>query len=145
MHYVTVPDPVKIVNLENDRPTYRILEPDEREKATKIEVIDGVKVYLVEDEPWTLYRFLTRFVFQSKLLGKSEEAARHVRNLRLGFRRAKPGDVVAIDSATVEAVRVFIKGTEDISPNLGVQLLEFMDAFKNATETKPEPVLTSIH
>lgn len=143
MHHVFVPSPVVLCNLETGVPFLRHLEDHEKERATITKTdAQGNKVYLAEDEPWSLWRFLARYILVNPKLGKGDTGAKRGKRIKRAFKNAAPGTWVEIDSEIVDAVRDVMKDpggdTGGWPPNVVCQLTDFMEAFREATEKPPE-------
>lgn len=142
MHHVFVPKPVVLCNLETGVPFLRHLEDHEKDRATITRTDpQGNKVYLAEDEPWSLWRFLARYIVANPKLGKGDTGAKRAKRIKRAFKEAAPGTWVEIDSDIVEAVREILKDPGDQSaawlPNVMSQMTDFMEAFREAVEKAP--------
>ena len=116
MRFVTVPAPVKIVNL-----------------ATGQEA----------PETWTIWLFLAALILPDPKIGKGREGAKTAKRLRRMFEPAQPGDVIAIDSVDRDAVcRVQDEPTAEWNQANACQLEEFMAAFVDAPEECPQKPLS---
>lgn len=126
MRYVTVPDPILLYRLDTGQPMPREIKPD------------GTAV---PDEPWTLYRFVSRFLISDAKIGPGKKGAKTAKRLRRAFEHAVPGQCVAIDSADYDAcVAVMNAPTDAWNQTIASQLEPFMSALEDAPEEVPMAV-----
>ena len=116
MHYVEVPHPVQIKNLNTGEPI----------------VVDG------STDPWRMSRYLSDIVLPDPAMGKGYKIDRIRSTVRGAFDGAEPGGYVAIEDEHYDVVRAVIENPEsEISPIVTMQLFPFQAAFVEASREKP--------
>lgn len=126
MRHVIVPSPVLLVNLETGVPMPRQFLADGTPEA---------------DEPWTIWRFLARFVISDPKIGGNAKGARTIARLRAELEHAMPGSACVVEDADREIVLdILDKPTatwDAASLAVAAQCTSFMAAFTDASEAPP--------
>lgn len=141
MHYVFIPAPVVLRNLETGEPLHRTSEKAEPGMSPKVDSL-GNTFYIGPDTPWSMWRMLARWVLGNPKLGKGRQGALRGKRLRRVFEKAQPLTWVPVDSELVEAVRHVFEdptgqGVPEWNSAFTSQLTDFFDAFQEACERKP--------
>jgi len=124
MYYVTIPDPVQLINKATGKPVASAGSPD------------------TPEQPFTLYRYVVTFVTPDPAWAGGDKGRKPLRaasKFEDALENAQPGDVVAIEDDWHARARRAIEEPEGKGPTaIMPQLIPLMDAICDASESPPE-------
>jgi hypothetical protein len=144
-HQIFIPFPIRLMNLDTGVPLYKELDEFQKGEATKTvhesrknedgEIV-GVTRYYQPDEPWTIFRWLTRYIFSNPKLGKGDLGSKRMKRLKKAFKDAKPMTYVPVDSELRDAILKIAEdpGQDQWIPAITGQMADFVETFSQATE-----------
>lgn len=137
--YVTVPEPITMLNLANGKPLP--LRTDQGPNGERVEVPDA---------PWDMWRFLVTFVTGDPKMGKGRVGGKRLTRLVQAFEGAEArrnGDEPLIvevkddDHTVVDDILDEPSGEwNGLALAIFAQCAPFADAWENATKTDPRAV-----
>ena len=119
MREITIPEPIQLYDLSTGKP---ILKSDDDPTP---------------EDPWTIFKFIARFVFPDPKIGKGKKGAKTVSRLTKKFRDATPGSKVLIDDEDWHAVLDVLDDPSGPWPQmLAGQMISFVEAFSTENTTE---------
>lgn len=137
MKYVTVHEPIQILNLVNETPAAEPVQVVDKATGNLVYEKDDKGEYVMKPcKPWSFYDVLARFVFSDKTLSvKGKALAKFVKRMTKAFKKASASDVVVVDDSDVEVLKKICETNEWGSVN--AQLGDFFDAVDDASDEDP--------
>ena len=122
MRFVTVPEPVVLVDLVSGKRIQRRLENGE----------------IVDEDPITMARCVLTMLLVDEKFGKGFDSSISAHNIKAAFDKAQPGDVVELESKDWDLLKDVMKHPTNGFPSmLSIQYVPFFRAIDEAVTVRP--------